>query len=159
MSVCLMPPRKQSCVRPLCRHCKMRVAGRLRGPDGHFQLCEKCWGCWPIRKRFLPNSPFAHRGVRQEEDKPSLNDFLVFGDKQLRRIACAPVPYKITLVRVGQGMLEPEFGAALTPPVTASMVERWENGKQEPKPERLLSIARRFSLPLWVFFPDIERPD
>jgi transcriptional regulator with XRE-family HTH domain len=43
--------------------------------------------------------------------------------------------------------------------VAANTVSRWETGTYKPTPEDLDKIARHFSVPITVFFPDLKTED
>lgn len=43
--------------------------------------------------------------------------------------------------------------------VAANTVSRWETGTYKPTPEDLDKLARYFSVPISVFFPDLQQQD
>jgi transcriptional regulator with XRE-family HTH domain len=43
--------------------------------------------------------------------------------------------------------------------VAANTVSRWETGTYKPTPEDLDKLARHFSVPISVFFPDLQAED
>jgi len=43
--------------------------------------------------------------------------------------------------------------------VAANTVSRWETGTYKPTPEDLDKLARYFSVPITVFFPDLQTQD
>ena len=43
--------------------------------------------------------------------------------------------------------------------VAANTVSRWETGTYKPTPEDLDKLARHFSVPITIFFPDLQTQD
>ena len=59
---------------------------------------------------------------------------------------------KIKMLRVSQGLNQTEFANRIF--VTPGAVSQWETGRTMPDTERLLSIAKEFSVPLDYFSDD-----
>ena len=59
---------------------------------------------------------------------------------------------KIKTLRISQGLTQTEFAKRLF--VTPAAVSQWEKGKTFPDMERLMKIAREFSVPLDYFSED-----
>lgn len=61
---------------------------------------------------------------------------------------------KIKTLRISQGLSQTDFAKRLF--VTPGAVSQWEKGKTTPDTERLIAIAREFSVPLDYFSDDPE---
>ena len=61
---------------------------------------------------------------------------------------------KIKQLRISQGLNQSEFAQRLN--ITPGAVSQWENGRTVPDTERLMSIAKEFSIPL-DYFSDGEK--
>jgi len=59
---------------------------------------------------------------------------------------------KIKTLRISQGLTQTDFAKRLY--VTPAAVNQWEKGKTSPDTERLLAIAKEFSVPLDYFSDD-----
>ena len=59
---------------------------------------------------------------------------------------------KIKTLRISQGLTQTDFAKRLF--VTPAAVSQWEKGKTIPDTERLMSIAKEFSIPLNYFSDD-----
>jgi transcriptional regulator with XRE-family HTH domain len=61
-------------------------------------------------------------------------------------------------IRQLRGNLSQE-GLAAKLGVAANTVSRWETGTYKPTPEDLDKLARHFSVPITIFFPDLQAQD
>lgn len=59
---------------------------------------------------------------------------------------------KIKMLRISQGLSQTDFAKKLF--VTPAAVSQWEKGKTSPDTERLMTIAKTFSIPLDFFNED-----